>query len=277
MKQTLLRFFQGKNVKVSIFIQDGTQSSSGVIFLPMHETAPPGVKPPGRVVRYDNNGNIEKEYNCPIKLSTLYQPIKDSERVNIVTTELGGNIYIAEKRQGKSDIVDPLSQSDKVNEDRKTSNLFINSAISSNLSSMGNTNVVSDTIFNNSNVIDINNTKPNLNKINSSSTHSYLENTSLRKDNIEKVKKEFGCLADLLNTNVPKDDQIFKIDLFKMSGKRHNYQDNEDDDNDFIEIERENKLDKVKNMFEDFNISTQNVKNEDDDLLDLMDFAAGNK
>jgi hypothetical protein len=69
LRQTLLRFFQGKNVKVSIFIQDGMQSNTGVIFLPMNESAPPQVKMPGTVVNYKTNGDVQKEYYLSLKLS----------------------------------------------------------------------------------------------------------------------------------------------------------------------------------------------------------------
>ena len=74
LRQTLLRFLQGKNVKVSIFIQDNLQSNSGVIYLPMSELAPPAVKKPGYVTKYKVNGDVEREYNLYLKLSSSYIP-----------------------------------------------------------------------------------------------------------------------------------------------------------------------------------------------------------
>jgi hypothetical protein len=103
LRQTLLRFFQGKNVKVSIFIQDNMQSSSGVIYLPMNDTAPPAVKKPGSVSYYNSSGNIIKETQINLKLSSVYQENKNIERVNIFTTEQGGNIYLTERKGKEQD------------------------------------------------------------------------------------------------------------------------------------------------------------------------------
>lgn len=50
---------------------------------------------------------------------------------------------------------------------------------------------------------------------------------------------------------------------------------NYDDGDDIIDIERDNNLDRVKGMFEDFNVNENNQNNnDDDDLLALMDKAA---
>ena len=69
LRQTLLRFFQGKNVKVSLFIQECLQSNTGVIFLPMIDMAPPHVNLPGNIVYYNNNGEIIKEEKLSLTLS----------------------------------------------------------------------------------------------------------------------------------------------------------------------------------------------------------------
>jgi hypothetical protein len=105
-------------------------------------------------------------------------------------------------------------------------------------------------------------------------TKSYLDNTEERQKNIEYVKKEFNQLADLLNVK-SESDNTFKIDLF--SGKKRTTQGNEiEEEEDFIEIEREKETDtmeKVKGMFDDFDVKP--TENDDyDDLLDLMDRAS---
>jgi hypothetical protein len=74
LRQSLFRFLQGKNVKVSIFIQDNLQSNSGVIYLPMNETAPPAVKKPGHVVKYKPQGSVNNEYHLNLTASVYYQP-----------------------------------------------------------------------------------------------------------------------------------------------------------------------------------------------------------
>ena len=46
IKQTLLRFFQGKNVKVTVFISEGVQTETGAIVIPIEGYAPPSVNKP---------------------------------------------------------------------------------------------------------------------------------------------------------------------------------------------------------------------------------------
>jgi len=60
LRQTLLRFFQGKNVKVSLFIQECLQSNTGIIYLPMIDMAPPHVDLPGKIVNYNSIGDVLK-------------------------------------------------------------------------------------------------------------------------------------------------------------------------------------------------------------------------
>ena len=50
VRQTLLKFFQGKHVKVSLFIQEGMQNLSGTLLFPNETLQPPGVKTPGIVL-----------------------------------------------------------------------------------------------------------------------------------------------------------------------------------------------------------------------------------
>lgn len=106
---------------------------------------------------------------------------------------------------------------------------------------------------------------------------NYLDDTETRKKNIEVLKKEYNDLADFLNIKSSDDkistnlsNEIFKVDLFTNKNKLKNNPKDEEDE--IIEIERDNQnLNKVKNMFDDFNIDQEN--NEEDDLLDLMDLA----
>lgn len=55
LKQTLLRFFQGKNIKVSIFIQEKLQNDLGQFTIPQKEFAPPFVNRPGTLIEVCNN------------------------------------------------------------------------------------------------------------------------------------------------------------------------------------------------------------------------------
>lgn len=258
LKQTLMRFFQGKNVKVSIFIQDELQSNTGIIFIPMNETAPPAVKKPGMVMKYHRNGEVDNGYNIPLKLSQFYEPSKIIERVNVITTELGGNIYLGNKKKNLDESL--ANEQQKTVQNDKSSSNSINNVIK-------NTNTSQQTITKNSN---------------SNVGYSYLKDTQKRKENVELIKKEFGQLSDLLGVNKNKNESlIFKFDLFKNSSSNNaEINSNKNDVDDFIEIEREKEninLDKIKNMFDDFTVkedNTNNNENEYDDLLDLMDMAA---
>ena len=69
LRQILLRFFQGKNVKVSLFIQESLQSNIGVIYLPMIDMAPPGVEEPGLISYFDDKGEMWKKDKLKLKFS----------------------------------------------------------------------------------------------------------------------------------------------------------------------------------------------------------------
>jgi hypothetical protein len=115
---------------------------------------------------------------------------------------------------------------------------------------------------------------------------SYLKDTEDRKKNIDLVKKEFGALADLLNVKSTNDDEIFNLDLFvkkkntkkqistNIKGKIEEDEGDQYDEN-YIDIERDlDGIEKVKKMFDNFDVNAKDNNNEADDLLDLMDMAA---
>ena len=93
LKSVILRFLQGKNVKVSIFIQDNLQDSNSIIYLPMKEESPPLVGKLGVVKNY-SNGN---EDYFELKLNNFYMENKNKNRMNNFNTELGKNMFGAEK------------------------------------------------------------------------------------------------------------------------------------------------------------------------------------
>ena len=77
LRQTLMRFLQGKNVKVSIFIQDNLQSNNSIIYLPMNEKAPPLVNKPGVVKEFDSNGNVTKKAEKATDYSKIAKALGD--------------------------------------------------------------------------------------------------------------------------------------------------------------------------------------------------------
>ena len=68
LKSVVLRFLQGKNVKVSIFIQESLQDSNSIIYLPMNEVSPPFVGKIG-IIKNIIKGEEEK---FELKLSSCY-------------------------------------------------------------------------------------------------------------------------------------------------------------------------------------------------------------
>ena len=89
LKSTILRFLQGKNVKVSIFIQDNLQDNNSTIYLPMNEESPPFVGKLGIVHDYVQKKDIYYE----LKLKDCFKENKNDNRMDNFKTELGKNIF----------------------------------------------------------------------------------------------------------------------------------------------------------------------------------------
>lgn len=263
LKQTILRFFQGRNVKVSIFIQDGLQSIDGVIQLFMREQSPPGVNMPGKVVKYNLQGETVEENMLAINTAAFYEKNESTERIKIISTALGENIYDTESKATMDKNKIHPTTIDR--NDNKTFNLsgFTSENNSPNVKMnvekfpVKNNNMISDDTQRNSMIQDI----------------SYYDDEK-RKVNVDYLKKEFGQLADLLNVPTKRndDDETFKIELFKMrAGDKFTNKANEDYEV-YIEVERENNnLDRIRSMFDDMKVEEERKDDDDDDLLDLMD------
>ena len=89
LKSVVLRFLQGKNVKVSIFIQENLQDSNSILYLPMNEVSPPFVGKVGKVK--DKVKNTEE--NFVLKLSKCYSENKNMDRMNNFSTDFGKNMF----------------------------------------------------------------------------------------------------------------------------------------------------------------------------------------
>jgi hypothetical protein len=68
LRQTLLRFFQDKKIKVSLFLQDKYQLQDGVLVLTPGGVLPPDTDLPGIINTYDTVGKHlqEKLFTYPI-------------------------------------------------------------------------------------------------------------------------------------------------------------------------------------------------------------------
>lgn len=263
LKQTLMRFLQGKNVKVSIFIQDNLQGNNSTIFLPMTEKAPPFVNKPGIIKETDGKGQVIKEDFIELKLSNLFIANNNKNRMCNFETSLGMNIFTNENKptisgkkvqnnneEAPAPAPAPAPAKDVTNEfKRETTNKKIQES----------------SIFSSKEVME--NQKEPIKQ----STVQVTSMTEEQKTMISKsVIKDFKDLSDLLVIPKSNDNGTFKLDLFGSSKKEGNNGNNDD----YIEIERE---DNLKSKFDNcFDINDkQNIDNNenDDDLLDLMDKA----
>jgi hypothetical protein len=267
LKQTLLRFFQGKNIKVSIFMTEQLQSDTGIIYLPMNENAPPLIKKPGLICDY-TNGLIPKESIIDLPISKFYVPSEESYRSESFTN-LGRNIFLGEAKESISFKRHSVKYNFKTKNDNTTktinnqtnytSNTPINpitpinpNIIDSTLNSLVNNKIINDE---ERQKIDSNKNTP---LINEGEKINYL-NSNNRNNNIQQIKQEFNDLADLLTvkSNYTKNEE-FELDFAK--------------DDNWIRVEHI-KTNKYDNMFDNLKTSNNNIQDDEDDLLDMMDKA----
>ncbi|KAG2431870.1 hypothetical protein HXX76_009363 [Chlamydomonas incerta] len=83
LRQTLLRFFQDKRVKVSLFLQEGIQSSMGRIILPSPHNAYVGT-----ATTYDMGGGLESQNKFKVKSGSI-----DAQEFFVHPAPLGTNLY----------------------------------------------------------------------------------------------------------------------------------------------------------------------------------------
>lgn len=103
VRHTLLNFYQGRRVKVSLFLNDGLQTNDGFFVLPRGGEVPtePPVQPIG-CIKYFTNGQqtMTEEFAHPDK--AIVKPAPHATNVFDATqrtTPLGRNLYIAERKK----------------------------------------------------------------------------------------------------------------------------------------------------------------------------------
>lgn len=260
LKQTLMRFLQGKNVKVSIFIQDNLQSNNSTIYLPMNEKAPPLVNKPGVVKEFDSNGNVTKEDFIELKLSSLYIANSNKNRMGNFDTVLGLNIFSNETK--------PFILGKKVEAGAPGPVKVDSPPVKDMTKEFG---------FNNKTEVKKNSDIKESGLFDEKKIEKKPVLSSEQKKIISKSAiKDFNDLSELLSVPKTSETGTFKLDLFGTSKKGVGNQEEED----YIEIEREDN--KIKKKFDEcFDMDKQNVDNNanegEDDLLDLMDMATQNK
>lgn len=92
LKQSIMRFLQGKKIKVSLFLQQGLQSMDGTLILDMAGKLPLGTEPPGTIRRYDG-----KTISETLHFETIVsEGCIESESVLDTESQLGANMYSKE-------------------------------------------------------------------------------------------------------------------------------------------------------------------------------------
>jgi hypothetical protein len=278
LKSVILRFLQGKNVKVSIFIQENLQDSSSIIYLPMNEVSPPFI---GKVGIVKNRIKEETQY-FDLKLSQCYSENKNKERMDNFTTDFGKNMFganslhfvgrIKKKKSENTIIEDKYIKEQKDENDFKINKVYAPAPIPYSIEKPD---------FNLEKVITKNidnfnmdkKKEPQFKKINeikdSVFADYYHENKELSSEQKKLIsegnKNDLNLFSSVFAENNNNNDEIFEFDLFGNDEKKKEKKIEED----FINIK--NKNNNIKNKMNEKFGNLDKKEDYVDDLLDLMD------
>ena len=258
LKSVILRFLQGKNVKVSIFIQENLQDTSSILYLPMNEISPPFVGKLG-VVKNISKGNEE---NFDLKLNNCFKENQNDNRMKNFTTDLGKNMF-APNAPHFIGRIKPKEKEDKKEEEKDTNDFLKSKGTETE---QLNKEKEKEIIPENKNK----QKSKNANEIkNSVFIDNYYENKELsleqKKIISQGYKNDLNLFSSVFAENENIDDEVFEFDLFGSNENKKEKQKEED----FINIQKKNN--NVKNKInEKFGGLLKNDDNQDD-LLDLMD------
>ena len=262
LKSVILRFLQGKNVKVSIFIQDNLQDSNSIIYLPMNEESPPFVGKIG-IVKNQSNGN---EDYFELKLNGCFNENKNTNRMDNFNTVLGKNMFGKEKlyligRPKKEKNNKTSKEKDEKKEDRKDDDNDNDNESNSKKEHIGEDQ--STQYSANFKVA---------NEIKDSVFGEGLYDRELTDDQKRIVsqgnQRDLKLFTSIFAENTYDNDDLFQFDIFGMDDKNNNEEKN---DENYINIERSNNnlKNKVSQKFD--NLEQKKDEEDEDDLLDLMD------
>ena len=242
LKSVILRFLQGRNVKVSIFIQDNLQDSNSEIYLPMNEISPPNVGKLGIVKNYSTG----KEDFYELKLNEFYKENQNKNRMDNFNTDFGKNMFGAVKLNfvGRKKV-----KTQENNEKTKNNDEFMHEPTPKiNQTNNKNNNLIKESVF---------------------GDEFDRELTDEQKKIISQGnRRDLNLFASIFSENSNTNDETFEFDLFGMN---ENKTANVENDENFINIQVSHNdiKDKVNQQFD--NLSNQKKDEDEDDLLDLMD------
>ena len=257
LKSVILRFLQGKNVKVSIFIQDNLQDGNSIIYLPMNEEAPPLVGKIGQVKKFSNGRKDQNFFE--LKISECYKENKNKSRMDNFSTELGKNMFGSEKLKliGRIKKQEQTTDKDKENETKKNDE-------------KEKENNREDNIRQREEHKEIENAK----KINiQDSIFGYgFNKRQLTNEDMRIIsqgnKKDLNLFTSVF-ANENDDGDLFEFDLFGLNDNNNSNDDKKDEN--FINIETTKSDIKTKMNQQFDNLNNLKKEEDEDDLLDLMD------
>lgn len=272
LKSVILRFLQGKNVKVSIFIQENLQDSNSIIYLPMNEKSPPFTKKLGKV----ENKLLSKDENFQLKLNHCYIENKNEDRMDNFTTDFGKNMFGKESLHFAGRI--KIKKPENIKEEEKVKNKFNKvydeapipiSVNSLNIINNKEKEKKTENENNNKNKTNEEENKKSNEIKNSVFLDDYYENKELSEEQKKIIsqgnKNDFNLFSSVFAENENNDDELFEFDLFGSEEKKNEKPKEED----FINIQ--NKNNNIKNKMNEKFGSLLKKEEDGDDLLDLMD------
>ena len=244
LKSVILRFLQGRNVKVSIFIQDNLQDSNSEIYLPMGEMSPPNVGKLGIVKNYSTG----KEDFYELKLNEFYKENTNKNRMDNFNTDFGKNMFGDVKLNfvGRKKV-----KAQENNEKPKNNDDFMHEP-TPNPTQTGNKNknLIRQSVF---------------------GGEFDRELTDEQKKIISQGnRRDLNLFASIFSENSNTNDETFEFDLF---GLNENKTANEENDENFINIQVSHNdiKDKVNQQFDNLSNQKKDEDEDEDDLLGLMD------
>jgi len=93
IRQELLRFFQDRHVKVSLFLQDAVQLEDGVLVISVTGEGPPGTLVPGSISKFGAGGEALSRTAVDTACTKGFLPAMYTDRIHVRKTTLGRNIY----------------------------------------------------------------------------------------------------------------------------------------------------------------------------------------
>jgi hypothetical protein len=125
-----MRFFQDRNVKVSLFLTNGIQLHDSTIVIDISGEGPPGTQIPGTVLCYSSSGNISKSTQLHLINTSTFIQNTNSQRIVEGSTYLGNDLYREDMRppmevpQPRSEPKQQLSQPSQPSQPGKISEVL---------------------------------------------------------------------------------------------------------------------------------------------------------